>query len=174
MTTAFVDAPLASERVVRGRLRLARGRVWQGIRDWFRPVDGGARKISQRAGSGSRSERAGRSGSQNWGASGGTRSAGFSRRDSARAFLSAEGQNFGRGFRDGGSLSEATLDFDQNPDHDLGNDLGHDLAIDERELLDFIAADVDPVPADPAFRERLREELWEMVVADGLARPKHS
>jgi hypothetical protein len=73
-------------------------------------------------------------------------------------------------------VGEATLDFDQNLDldHDLGNDLGNDLAIDERELLDFIAADVDPVPADPAFRERLREELWEMVVADGLARPKHS
>lgn len=160
--------PVASEWVVRGRLQLARGRVWQGIRDWFRPVDGGARNISQRAGPGSRSDRAGRSGLQNGGASGGTRSNGFSRRDSARAFLPAEGRDFGPGFRDGGGVGEVTLDFDQTLD------LGHDLAIDERELLDFIAADVDPVPADPAFRERLREELWEMVVAGGPARPKHS
>jgi len=128
---------------------LARGRVWQGIRDWFRPVDGGARNISQRAGPGSRSDRAGRSGLQNGGASGGTRSNGFSRWESARALLPAEGRDFGSGFRDGGGVGEVTLDFDQTLDLDL--DLGHDLAIDERELLDFIAADVDPVPADPGF-----------------------
>jgi hypothetical protein len=36
----------------------------------------------------------------------------------------------------------------------------------DEELLDFLAADIDPVPADPAFREKLRDELWEMV-ADG-------
>jgi len=43
-----------------------------------------------------------------------------------------------------------------------------DLVSEERELLDFLAADVDPVPADPAFRERLREELWETVIEEGV------
>jgi|GEM_PF-1700777 len=31
------------------------------------------------------------------------------------------------------------------------------------ELLEFLEADQRPVDADPAFRERLREELWELV-----------
>ena len=31
------------------------------------------------------------------------------------------------------------------------------------ELLEFLEADQRPVEADPAFRERLREELWELV-----------
>ena len=37
------------------------------------------------------------------------------------------------------------------------------------ELLEFLASDLDPVPVDPEFRERLREELWEMVLDDGRA-----
>ena len=41
----------------------------------------------------------------------------------------------------------------------------------ESELLDFMAADVDPVPADPAFRDRLREQLWSMVVEERVAAP---
>jgi hypothetical protein len=32
--------------------------------------------------------------------------------------------------------------------------------------LDFLAADVDPFPADPAFRARLRERLWTMLEQD--------
>ena len=31
------------------------------------------------------------------------------------------------------------------------------------ELLEFLEADQRPVEADSAFRERLREELWELV-----------
>lgn len=31
------------------------------------------------------------------------------------------------------------------------------------ELLEFLEADQHPVEADPAFRERLREELWALV-----------
>lgn len=31
------------------------------------------------------------------------------------------------------------------------------------ELLEFLEADQRPVEADPAFRERLRQELWELV-----------
>ena len=41
-----------------------------------------------------------------------------------------------------------------------------DDAAEDAELLEFLAADLDPVPADPVFRERLREQLWEMVVTD--------
>ena len=46
-----------------------------------------------------------------------------------------------------------------------------DIAADRRELIDFLASDVDPVPADPAFRERLREELWELVLEEGVGEP---
>ena len=42
----------------------------------------------------------------------------------------------------------------------------------EHELLEFLAADLDPVPADPAFRERLRDELWEVVSGDLARRGK--
>ena len=45
---------------------------------------------------------------------------------------------------------------------------------EEQELLDFLAADIDPVPADPVFRERLREELWSMVVDGRLAGSEES
>jgi hypothetical protein len=42
----------------------------------------------------------------------------------------------------------------------------------ESELLDFLAGDVDPVRADPVFREQLRDELWRLV-QDGAARAKN-
>lgn len=45
---------------------------------------------------------------------------------------------------------------------------------EERELLDFLAADIDPVPVDPVFRERLREELWSMVLDGQLAGSEES
>jgi len=139
-----------------------RDRVWQGIRDWFRPVDDGASTVSRRSGRGSRSDRASRYGLQNSGAAARTRSADPSRQDSGQKIFPSRVESFGQGFGDGGGAGEATLA------------LSPDVAIDERELLDFIAADVDPVPADPAFRERLREELWEMVVVDGLVKPSGS
>lgn len=31
------------------------------------------------------------------------------------------------------------------------------------ELQEFLEADVSPVQADPAFKEALRRELWELV-----------
>lgn len=34
----------------------------------------------------------------------------------------------------------------------------------EEELLEFLSADLDPVPADPVFREKLQADLWEMIV----------
>jgi hypothetical protein len=44
--------------------------------------------------------------------------------------------------------------------------------IDEDELLDFLAADHDPIPADPVFREQLRDELWALVREGAITRPK--
>jgi hypothetical protein len=44
--------------------------------------------------------------------------------------------------------------------------------IDEGELLEFLAADYDPPSADPAFRERLRNELWELVQEGASMRRK--
>ena len=43
----------------------------------------------------------------------------------------------------------------------------HAPGVDETELLDFLAADLDPIPADPVFREKLRNELWDMVASGG-------
>ncbi len=40
----------------------------------------------------------------------------------------------------------------------------------EAELLEFLAADLDPIPADPVFREQLREKLWEIVERDSASR----
>ena len=37
------------------------------------------------------------------------------------------------------------------------------------ELLEFLEADHAPVEADPDFRERLREELWEIVSRQAAA-----
>jgi hypothetical protein len=44
--------------------------------------------------------------------------------------------------------------------------------MDEGDLLEFLAADLDPVPADPMFREDLRERLWSLVQDGVTARPK--
>jgi len=37
------------------------------------------------------------------------------------------------------------------------------MDFDPAEFADFLAADEGPLPIDPAFRERLRRELWGMV-----------
>ena len=50
-------------------------------------------------------------------------------------------------------------------------DPGHD--VDELELLEFLAADLDPVPADPVFRRNLSDLLWDMVRDGRVARPRN-
>ena len=40
------------------------------------------------------------------------------------------------------------------------------------ELEEFMAADRDPIEADPRFRDELREQLWEMLQAELFARPR--
>jgi hypothetical protein len=47
-----------------------------------------------------------------------------------------------------------------------------DATLADDELLEFLEADADPVPADPEFRERLRERLWGMVKGGVTALPK--
>jgi hypothetical protein len=44
--------------------------------------------------------------------------------------------------------------------------------IDEAELLEFLAADEDPVQADPEFRDELRDRLWTLVHEGAFTRPK--
>jgi len=58
-----------------------------------------------------------------------------------------------------GILSDALEDLDQD--------------VNELELLEFLAADLDPVPADPAFRRELGELLWDMVRDGRVSRPRN-
>lgn len=78
---------------------------------------------------------------------------------SGRALAPAAGSTGEPGVRPGASLVSLS---------DSGA-LAIEEAALEAELLDFMTADLGPVQADPVFRERLREELWDMVVKDGLA-----
>ncbi len=60
-----------------------------------------------------------------------------------------------------GSVSEDSIGILGDPFADAGLESAE--AIDERELLEFLAADLDPVPADPVFRRQLSDLLWDMV-----------
>ena len=119
---------------------MASGRVWQGIRDWFRPVDHTSQSTTGRPVAPSAASEPPTEGNV------------IHTRDWARA----------------------TLDGDANPSnvipfpHSGAGEAVIDDASDQQELLDFLATGLDPVPADPAFRERLREELWEMVLDEGV------
>lgn len=42
----------------------------------------------------------------------------------------------------------------------------------EGELREFLAADFDPIAADPVFKEHLRERLWTLVQEGATARSK--
>lgn len=52
-------------------------------------------------------------------------------------------------------------------------DRDREQEIDDLEILEFLAADLDPVPADPAFRDQLAETLWEMVRDGRMARSRN-
>jgi hypothetical protein len=45
----------------------------------------------------------------------------------------------------------------------LQPDTAIESSITPEELLEFLEADTAEVPVDPHFRERLREQLWQMV-----------
>ena len=118
---------------------MARSRVWQGIRDWLRPVRHAHGSAPPR--DASAELRADRSRIHD--------------RTATRARIDAEGGAEVIPFP-GGRAGEAVLD-PSAPGLGTGSEM-------DAELLEFLAADVDPVPADPAFRERLRVELWDMIV----------
>jgi hypothetical protein len=42
---------------------------------------------------------------------------------------------------------------------------------DPAEFAEFLEADDSPIPADPAFKERLRQRLWNMVREQADASP---
>jgi hypothetical protein len=69
----------------------------------------------------------------------------------------------------GATSSEAwrrhSLALDPGP-----HDFTEELEISDEELEEFLACDLDPVAADPVFRERLREQLWMIVQNEGSAR----
>jgi hypothetical protein len=64
-----------------------------------------------------------------------------------------------------GSESEDSIGILGDPFSDASGNVSVnvDQDVDELELLEFLAADLDPVPADPAFRRRLSDLLWDMV-----------
>ena len=45
-----------------------------------------------------------------------------------------------------------------------------DDPVTEAELRDFLAADRDPIEADPVFKHRLREQLWARLQEEDLPR----
>ena len=45
-----------------------------------------------------------------------------------------------------------------------------DADVSEEDLLEFLAGDIDPIEADPAFKRRLREQLWSLIRENELTR----
>jgi hypothetical protein len=74
-----------------------------------------------------------------------------------------------------GSMSDDSIGVLGDTLGDLGHDLSHELGhdVDELELLEFLAADLDPVPADPVFQKQLADLLWEMVREGRGGRPRN-
>ena len=124
---------------------MARGRVWQGIRDWFRPLDRDASSSLQRRHVAPPTS----VGSIEEGTSVANAAGNIS--GSVVAFPGPVAGPGGMHRDSSGSADAATIDEFLSP------------VSDDAELLDFLAADLDPIPADPSFRERLREDLWDMV-----------
>jgi hypothetical protein len=60
----------------------------------------------------------------------------------------------GRGRQDALAHGEATFD---------ARNAGEHTDFDPAEFAEFLEADEGPIEPDPAFRERLRQELWGMV-----------
>ena len=122
---------------------MARGRIWKGIRDWLRPVESTVPPSTISNPPEPSSPRL------------------VHDRTATRAMIDAPQAHDPL---DGGAQVI--------PLYAAGSEAAVlDEAGGDAELLDFLAADLDPVPADPAFRERLREELWEMVVDEGIGVP---
>ena len=63
--------------------------------------------------------------------------------------------------RDGPVSGEGDADMDAKPLRAVSNEETIDFSLDE--LRDFLAADPFEPKADPEFKERLREKLWDLV-----------
>lgn len=50
----------------------------------------------------------------------------------------------------------------------LQPDTALESSITPQELLEFLEADTADVPVDPQFKERLRQQLWQMVQQQAL------
>ena len=125
---------------------MASGSVWQGIRDWFRPVEHASQSTTGRPVVPSAASEPRTEGNV------------IHTRDWTRAAL------------DGDADPSNVIPFPRSGAGEAVIDSISDTSdtSDQQELLDFLAADVNPVPADPGFRERLREELWEMVLDEDV------
>lgn len=119
--------------------------MWQGIRDWLRPVGADVVDSNRECPDGATLAREGL--------------------DHSEGTYPGAGPGPGSGGSGSGSLygsgDVAVLDANLR-------------ASEEAEFLEFLASDLDPVPADPVFRERLREELWDLVVKEGVGTPPTS
>ncbi len=81
-------------------------------------------------------------------------------------FRSGEGADFAAPQEMAFALASSPTEVSQIVDAGVAFDEAEAVFADG-ELLEFLEADVDPVPADPEFRARLREQLWDMV-QDGV------
>ncbi len=72
------------------------------------------------------------------------------------------------------TLSERGTAMSHLPGEMFGGNFAGEVTseVDEAELLDFLAADHEPVSADPVFREELRDQLWALIQEGVGMRPK--
>jgi hypothetical protein len=125
------------------RSGVMRRQVWQDILDWLRPVD---HEVSA-----SRH------------ALNPVEASGVDLGAPASAALSGEA------LAGGGALAGQAWSSER-ADPSFAEEAAHE--IDEAELLEFLSTDHDPVPADPVFREELRDQLWALVQEGAGMRPK--
>ena len=141
---------------------MARVRVWQGIREWFRPLDHDASASLRRRNVAPATSVDSSDPSDLYSSVSSVEDGTFVANAAANIsgnVVAFPGPVAGRGsvHRDSsGSADAATIDEFLSP------------VSDDAELLEFLAADLDPIPADPSFRERLREDLWDIVRDDSV------
>ena len=70
--------------------------------------------------------------------------------------------------RGGRGIADDEFPADVDLDAERATQMVDDSMLEEtaEELRDFLAADTMEVPVDPAFKERLRRELWQLVQAE--------
>lgn len=123
---------------------MTRRKIWQGFLDWLRPVE-------QRVSASRHALNSAEVEQVNPGAPVSTAL--------VRGTLTGGGALTGSGWTGEGALQS------------FADESAHEF--DDDELLEFLAADRDPVSADPAFKEELREELWTLVQERAGMRPKN-